>query len=99
MVGPLSVLNHYDTADLMERVDQALKQAGLDNGSLTWPDLAPLDQFHVRGLAATKELADGLGLEAGTTVIDVGCGLGGPVLSGRDTWVPGYRDRSQSSFH
>lgn len=77
MVGPLSVLNHYGTADLMERVDQALKQAGLDDGSLTWPDLAPLDQFHVRGLAATKELAEGMRLEAGSTVIDVGCGLGG----------------------
>ena len=53
MVGPLSVLDHYGTADLTERIDRALKQAGLDDGSLTWPDLAPLDQFHVRGLAAT----------------------------------------------
>ena len=79
MVGPLSVLDHYGTADLTERIDRALKQAGLDDGSLTWPDLAPLDQFHVRGLAATKELAEGLRLEAGTTVIDVGCGLGGPA--------------------
>jgi 2-polyprenyl-3-methyl-5-hydroxy-6-metoxy-1,4-benzoquinol methylase len=77
MAGPLTVLNHYGTADLTERVDQALKQAGFDAGSLTWSDLAPLDQFHVRGLAATKELAEGLGLDAGSTVIDVGCGLGG----------------------
>ena len=79
MAAPLSVLDHYGTADLTERIDRALKQAGLDDGSLTWPDLAPLDQFHVRGLAATKELAEGLRLEAGTTVIDVGCGLGGPA--------------------
>ncbi len=77
MAGPLTVLNHYGTAHLTERVDRALKQAGLYAGSLTWSDLVPLDQFHVRGLAATKELADGLGPEAGSTVIDVGCGLGG----------------------
>jgi 2-polyprenyl-3-methyl-5-hydroxy-6-metoxy-1,4-benzoquinol methylase len=73
------VLNHYGTADLTERVDQALKQAGHDAGGLTWSDLTPLDQFHVRGLAATKELAEGLSLEPGSTVIDVGCGLGGPA--------------------
>jgi SAM-dependent methyltransferase len=79
MAGPLTVLNHYGTADLTERVDQALKQAGLDAGGLTWSDLTPLDQFHVRGLAATKELAEGLSLEPGSTVIDVGCGLGGPA--------------------
>jgi MPBQ/MSBQ methyltransferase len=65
MAGPLTVLNHYGTADLTERVDQALKQAGLDAGGLTWSDLTPLDQFHVRGLAATKELAEGLSLEPG----------------------------------
>ena len=79
MAGPLTVLNHYGTADLTERVDQALKQAGLDAGGLTWSDLTPLDQFHVRGLAATKELAEGLSLEPGSTAIDVGCGLGGPA--------------------
>jgi SAM-dependent methyltransferase len=77
MAGSLTVPNHYGTADLTERVDQALKQAGFDAGNLTWSDLAPLDQFHVRGLAATKELAEGMRLKAGSAVIDVGCGLGG----------------------
>ena len=33
----------------------------------------------MRGIAATKELANGLGLEAGKTLLDVGCGLGGPA--------------------
>jgi SAM-dependent methyltransferase len=41
--------------------------------------LAALDQFHTRGLAATAELAQLLGLEAGQTVLDVGSGLGGPA--------------------
>ena len=77
MPDPLTVPNHYGTADLTERVDRALKQAGFDAGNLTWLDLAPLDQFHVRGLAATKELAEGLRLVTGSTVIDIGCGLGG----------------------
>jgi hypothetical protein len=55
---------HFESKDQL--------QAGLDAGSLTWSDLAPLDQFHVRGLAATKELAEGLGLNVGSTVIDGG---------------------------
>jgi SAM-dependent methyltransferase len=77
MADPLTVPHHYGTVDLTERVDRALKQAGFDAGNLTWLDLAPLDQFHVRGLAATKELAEGMRLQVGATVIDVGCGLGG----------------------
>jgi SAM-dependent methyltransferase len=77
MPDPLTVPNHYGTADLTERVDRALKQAGFDADNLTWSDLAPLDQFHVRGLAATKELAEGLRLATGSTVIDIRCGLGG----------------------
>jgi len=41
-------------------------------------DLAPLDQFHTRGLAATVELAQAAAIEAGAEIVDVGSGLGGP---------------------
>ena len=41
--------------------------------------LAALDQFHTRGLAATAELAKLAGITAGMSVLDVGSGVGGPA--------------------
>jgi SAM-dependent methyltransferase len=38
-----------------------------------------LDEFHTRGLPATRELAQALAPSAGDTVLDVGSGLGGPA--------------------
>ncbi len=73
-----TVQDHYGADDLRGRVRNALAQAGLRFGASDWKDLAPLDQFHVRGLPATEELAAGMNLISGESVIDVGCGLGGP---------------------
>ena len=74
-----TVDDHYPSDSLKARIDLALGQAGLQTGALNWSDLVPLDQFHVRGLAATKELAEVLNLKPGSEVLDVGCGLGGPA--------------------
>jgi MPBQ/MSBQ methyltransferase len=40
-------------------------------------DLAPIDEFHIRGWEATKELAEEIGLHAEKLVLDIGCGFGG----------------------
>jgi len=74
-----NVLEHYGTLSLRARVNEALLNAGLTADRLDWSELAPLDQFHVRGLAATKELAAKLPITSDTTVLDVGSGLGGPA--------------------
>src|SRR5262249_41309911 len=47
--------------------------------TLKVPQLAALDQFHSRGLLATSDLADAMQLAAGMTVLDLGCGIGGPA--------------------
>lgn len=61
------------------RIEKALLEAGLGSGPIEWSKLATLDHFHVRGLAATKELAQSLGLTGGESILDVGSGLGGPA--------------------
>ena len=52
--------------------------AGKDLNSLRPEDLAPVDEFHIRGIEATLELADSIGLDDGKLVLDVGSGIGGP---------------------
>jgi len=79
MVATHGVRDHYGTTSLVRHIDEALHHAGLADGIIGWADLAPLDQFHVRGLGATRELAEALGINAGVSLLDVGCGLGGPA--------------------
>ena len=71
------VARHYGTGELAHRVRQALQNAHSDTQTLNSAELAPIDQFHVGGLTATKGMAEALGLHAGATVLDIGCGLGG----------------------
>jgi SAM-dependent methyltransferase len=68
---------HYDAGSLEARIEAALDQAGLGKTGLTWSDLSPIDQFHSRGLAATQDLAAALSPIPGSSVLDVGCGIGG----------------------
>src|SRR5260370_22082208 len=79
MVASQGVRDHYGTTSLVRRIDEALRRAGLGDRIIGWADLAPLDQFHVRGLGAARELAEALGINAGVSLLDVGCGLGGPA--------------------
>jgi ubiquinone/menaquinone biosynthesis C-methylase UbiE len=72
------VESHYASRSLVDTVLAAVDEAGLPAGTLKTSDLAPLDQFHVRGLAATKELAALAGIDATSRVLDVGSGIGGP---------------------
>src|SRR5690242_8895787 len=73
------VRNHYRATGLTERLKAALAVFGPDEQQLMPEQLAALDQFHTRGLAATAELAKLAGIAAGMSVLDVGSGLGGPA--------------------
>jgi SAM-dependent methyltransferase len=72
------LVHHYGGDGIVERLDDALAKAGLVGKRLSPADLAPLDQFHARGLAATVELAEAVNIQPSELVIDVGSGLGGP---------------------
>lgn len=73
------VAEHYASSGLAGRILSALEQAGKNLDSLTVADLAPLDQFHTRGLAATRDLFEQAIVKPGARVLDVGSGLGGPA--------------------
>ncbi len=62
----------------MRQLGDALAASGLTETRVSIKDLAPLDQFHSRGLAATVELAKAIPIPAVARVIDIGSGLGGP---------------------
>ena len=70
---------HYGRVDLAATILEALRAAGRDPDALTVEDLAPVDQFHIRGREATLELAHRAGITAGMRALDVGGGLGGPA--------------------
>ena len=74
-----AVEQHYSQSGLTHRILAALGDAGLDPASLSYADLAPLDQFHTRAREATTELALLAGLGGGQRVLDVGSGIGGPA--------------------
>ena len=69
----------WTRGDVHERVKIALKEANLLEKKLEIKDLFPLDQYHARGIAATIELADKFNFAKNSTIIDIGCGLGGPA--------------------
>jgi ubiquinone/menaquinone biosynthesis C-methylase UbiE len=73
------VRGHYRATGLAERLRTALAAFGPEDQQLTHQQLAPLDQFHTRGLAATIELSKLAGITADMSVLDVGSGVGGPA--------------------
>ena len=73
------VRNHYRATGLTERLQTALLPLGPADQPLKPEQLAGLDQFHTRGLAATTELAKLAGITADMAVLDVGSGVGGPA--------------------
>src|SRR5436305_3748802 len=73
------VRNHYRATGLTERLKTALSPLGPEDQPLKPEQLAGLDQFHTRGLAATTELARLVGIRANMSVLDVGSGVGGPA--------------------
>ena len=74
-----NVRKHYNALNLTDRIKSALTAVAPEGQMLTVAQLAPLDQFHTRGILATAELATAAGLRPSTRVLDLGCGIGGPA--------------------
>jgi ubiquinone/menaquinone biosynthesis C-methylase UbiE len=72
-----AVARHYGAADLIDRILKAMTAAGIDAERVRPEQLAPIDEFHIGGRAATMHAVAKMGLEAQDHVLDVGCGIGG----------------------
>ena len=78
-MADLNVSEHYAHGGLAAAILAGLQQAGKNLDALTIDDLAPVDQFHIRGKQSTLELAERAGITSVMRVLDVGDGLGGPA--------------------
>ncbi len=74
-----AVQEHYTRGDLLETVLQALTDAGYDIDKLDPASLAPAEEFHMLGRAATVALAERAMITELDRVLDVGAGIGGPA--------------------
>ncbi len=72
-----AVSQHYGNLDLLERILDRLKQMGIAPDAVTPDDLAPVDELHVGGRAATEYAVAKLAPGQQDHVLDVGCGIGG----------------------
>ena len=73
------VQDHYAHDGLTERIFAALRTAGANVNALTRDDLAPFEEFHLRGRDATRDVARLAQLQRDMHVLDIGCGIGGPA--------------------
>lgn len=73
----LSTIEHYRSPKLLESIKAALNESGVPISSLTIDDFAPVDELHIRGRKATRELIHRLALLPSDVVLDLGSGLGG----------------------
>ncbi|TDG12595.1 class I SAM-dependent methyltransferase [Seongchinamella unica] len=68
---------YYSPNDLYNKIIDGLDKLGKDLANVTLDDLQPVDEFHIRGDTATRELIQLAGFQPDMHILDVGCGIGG----------------------
>jgi ubiquinone/menaquinone biosynthesis C-methylase UbiE len=74
-----SVAEHYASIGITARILTALRAVNGPDAPITPDTLAPIDHFHGKGVVATEELAALLQPETSNSLLDIGCGIGGPA--------------------
>ncbi len=69
--------SYYSPNDLFNKIIEGLDNLGKDLSSIVLDDLQPVDEFHIRGDVATKELIRLANFTPDMHILDVGCGVGG----------------------
>lgn len=74
-----AIQTHYNSPDLMTRIEQGLQAMGKERHSITLDDLAPVDEFHVRGAAVTADLIQLLAPTAKMHILGFASALGAGI--------------------
>lgn len=74
-----AINSQYGQKDLGNKILEKLQKEGITTAELTKNAFAPIDELHLRGSAATLELAQKVELNEKMKVLDIGCGIGGPA--------------------
>ncbi len=69
--------SYYSPNNLYNKIIAGLNNLGIDLSNVTPNDLQPVDEFHIRGDIATKELIELANFTPDMHILDVGCGVGG----------------------
>ena len=69
----------YSLPNLENRVFSALQKVKNGNKNFSRNDFTGFDEFHIQGIKATRELATLLEIQPNMTILDIGCGVGGPA--------------------
>lgn len=69
--------SYYSPNDLYNQIIEGLAGLGKALSKLTLDDLQAVDEFHIGGKGATKELVRLSGFTSDMHILDVGCGVGG----------------------
>jgi MPBQ/MSBQ methyltransferase len=69
--------SYYSPNGLFNKIIEGLNRLGTDLANVTPDDLQPVDEFHIRGDDATKELIKLAEFTSDMHILDVGCGIGG----------------------
>lgn len=71
------IVSHYRHGSLRSALLDSLHAMGKGPETVIMDDLAPVDEFHMGGRAATEEIAQRLALGPGQHLLDIGSGIGG----------------------
>lgn len=71
------IQKYYSPNDLYGQIIAGLVQLGIPLDKVTIDNLQAVDEFHIRGDAATQELIQLAGFTPDMHILDVGCGIGG----------------------
>lgn len=85
MTAEQSTSHYGGNGPIAETIAQRLHRAGKDMSQLSTRDLAPVDEFHIRGRDATLQLAERMNLSGDSRVLDIGSGIGGPARTLAET--------------
>ena len=81
MSGPVS--DHYNSVDLLSRIERAIGEIGRTPDTVTIEEIAPLEDFHIGGRAATAALQPRLELTEAMRARDLAAAQAGPHAMAR----------------